>query len=396
MKAITTLATYGLSDTTSEASQDALRCVANAFVLNEDTRQIFVDQRHATAAVSRIGNDNDDDRFLCSRILLLLTYNTTLDFRDLVQHHNLAANITEAIKSYDDEVKLSLTPATMALAEVLQLTFNVIHFFPTTTSDFNDMISPVIRILAKLKPRSPPLDPPVSSVINVLLNLNLASVVQTAAESVEEATELSSIAIARLTSTLDACCRHYPERELDKVAMPLLTLLRKIGEVGGEQIRSLMAAYLLPGERERDKPLGQGDSLAARLLRLSVSPMLTGLRENIANLLFELSEKDPEKFTHNVGYGYASGFLLSHNLAVPLTDAAAQTRPTRAEVEGNEINPVTGQRTTSENVAHNGLDDMTEEEKEREAERLFVLFERLKATGVVDVQNPVQRIYKGD
>lgn len=33
---------------------------------------------------------------------------------------------------------------------------------------------------------------------------------------------------------------------------------------------------------------------------------------------------------------------------------------------------------------------MTEEEKEREAERLFVLFERLKQTGVVDVKNPVE------
>ncbi len=35
--------------------------------------------------------------------------------------------------------------------------------------------------------------------------------------------------------------------------------------------------------------------------------------------------------------------------------------------------------------------EMTEEEKEREAERLFVLFERLKKTGVVDVVNPVEQ-----
>ncbi|KAK3331398.1 guanine nucleotide exchange factor synembryn-domain-containing protein [Apodospora peruviana] len=35
------------------------------------------------------------------------------------------------------------------------------------------------------------------------------------------------------------------------------------------------------------------------------------------------------------------------------------------------------------------LPEMTDEEKEREAERLFVLFERLRATGVVNVENPV-------
>ncbi|KAL1839804.1 hypothetical protein VTK73DRAFT_3914 [Phialemonium thermophilum] len=37
---------------------------------------------------------------------------------------------------------------------------------------------------------------------------------------------------------------------------------------------------------------------------------------------------------------------------------------------------------------------MTDEEKEREAERLFVLFERLKKTGVVDVQNPVEQAFR--
>lgn len=35
--------------------------------------------------------------------------------------------------------------------------------------------------------------------------------------------------------------------------------------------------------------------------------------------------------------------------------------------------------------------EMTDEEKEQEAEKLFVLFERLKATGVVEVVNPVER-----
>ncbi len=34
---------------------------------------------------------------------------------------------------------------------------------------------------------------------------------------------------------------------------------------------------------------------------------------------------------------------------------------------------------------------MTDEEKEREAEKLFVLFERLKATGVVNAINPVEQ-----
>lgn len=52
------------------------------------------------------------------------------------------------------------------------------------------------------------------------------------------------------------------------------------------------------------------------------------------------------------------------------------------------MNPITGQRRDRET----GVEavEMSEEEKEREAERLFVLFERLRATGVVDVGNPVE------
>ena len=47
---------------------------------------------------------------------------------------------------------------------------------------------------------------------------------------------------------------------------------------------------------------------------------------------------------------------------------------TLTRVDGQEINPITGQRTDMEPVDTGP--EMTDEEKEREAERLFVLFER--------------------
>ena len=76
-----------------------------------------------------------------------------------------------------------------------------------------------------------------------------------------------------------------------------------------------------------------------------------------------------------------------------------------------KINPITGQRLDMENTEDTGP-PMTDREKEREAERLFVLFERysrsltnpgasiandghrLRATGVVDVENPVTKAYQ--
>lgn len=88
------------------------------------------------------------------------------------------------------------------------------------------------------------------------------------------------------------------------------------------------------------------------------------------------------KFTEKVGYGNAAGFLV--NKGIPFD------QPTSDHNDGNEnINPITGQYVSEEKLPD--LKDMTDEEKEREAERLFVLFERLKKTGIIDVENPIAK-----
>ena len=86
----------------------------------------------------------------------------------------------------------------------------------------------------------------------------------------------------------------------------------------------------------------------------------------------------------NVGYGFASGFLFQHN--VPIPENALEAWSTN-ESEGSnttasqdssklagKVNPITGQLLDKEEKVEEV--EMTQEEKEREAERLFVLFER--------------------
>lgn len=81
----------------------------------------------------------------------------------------------------------------------------------------------------------------------------------------------------------------------------------------------------------------------------------------------------------NVGYGFASGFLFSHNISVPASAmeaySASGSERVSQDSQGIEgrINPITGQFVDREAKVEI---DMTDEEKEREAERLFVLFER--------------------
>lgn len=74
-------------------------------------------------------------------------------------------------------------------------------------------------------------------------------------------------------------------------------------------------------------------------------------------------------------------------LAAPPTTSATSSS-TSSTVENPQVNPITGtfERSRDSNPA---MDEMTPEEKEREAEKLFVLFERLERSG--GMENPIKK-----
>ena len=178
----------------------------------------------------------------------------------------------------------------------------------------------------------------------------------------------------RLIAILDKATQQYSEEDLDQMAAPLVTLLRRIYEFAPENVKKYMQWLIMPSDEERSQPLGTSNTLSSRLLRLSTSPLAPSMRENISSLFFELSDKDATSFVQNVGYGFASGFLMTHN--VPIPENAMEAWSNGDGVNGTgPINPITGQRLDAE--APDNRPAMSAEEKEREAERLFVLFERL-------------------
>ena len=158
-----------------------------------------------------------------------------------------------------------------------------------------------------------------------------------------------------------------------------MTLLRRIYEFAPEGVRKYMQWRVMPTDEERKQPLGTSGTLSSRLLRLSSSPVAPSMRENISSLLFELSDKDATSFVQNIGLGFASGFLMTHNVPIPENAMEAWSSGSgnnngNGANGGSAVNPITGQRLEAEHPAK--MDPMTNEEKEREAERLFVLFER--------------------
>jgi hypothetical protein len=268
----------------------------------------------------------------------------------------------------------------MALIETLKLLFNISHFCPQRSKVFTAAIPHILTILCKRQiTPSKPLEAPFSPLINSLINLDLKD-----AEAMNALFPKSNpnVNSERLIEVLDLAIRSYKEDELDQQVSPLLTLMRKVYELAPTDVKIHMNGLMLPNDDDRKQPLGRTETLSSRLLRLSTSPVAPQLREGISSLLFEMSDKDARKFVQNVGYGFASGFLFQHN--VPMPDNALDAWSTNggdgkssSSLHEKQINPITGQAVDFEPKVDEP--EMTKAEKEREAEKLMVLFERYVA-----------------
>ncbi|KAI9659589.1 MAG: hypothetical protein M1831_003670 [Alyxoria varia] len=377
------LSNYGLtkegaSDT--EASRDALRCLANLMLLKPQTRQDFVDLGHAKDVASNLSKSAEfDDDFLYCRILFYIIQDTSFDFQPLLNQYDLAGSIHKAVRrssdSGDGASRKSI--AEMALSESLKLLFSISRYYESECHRFLPSVPSITdRLMMQPLSTKSPVGSPTNDLINSLINLDLQSLDDPQCVFPEED---STRLLSRLVEIMKLSVEAYPATSLDASVAPTVILIRKIYLCAPENVKSFLRECLLPKDDERTKPLGQADTLPGKLLRLSTSGHTPNLRELIPELLFELSGKDPETFVRNVGYGYASGFLANNNIQAP---------EHRSSKDADDVNFVTGQYLDNEPKSEES--PMTEEEKMREAERLFVLFERLKKTGVVNVKNPVE------
>ncbi|KAF5017730.1 hypothetical protein F66182_10328 [Fusarium sp. NRRL 66182] len=372
---ITMLLKHSYHSPSTNTSRCALRVLANSMLLKPEMRQMFVDKGYTHNACKQLGTGDFDDEFLNSRILFLLTYGTNIDLKELIEKEQLADRIVDNLARHAKDVSSSKAKSdpmqNMALTETAKLLFNITHWCPEQASLFTPAVPHLAALLFKEDvSQSKPLDPPVGFIINGFLNLDLATEKSIAA--LYPKTEPEKVA-SRLISILDAGIRACPEHDLDAVVTPLIGLLNKVHEHAPDSAKQHIRNKLLPTAEDRENVLGKGDSLSAKLLKNSTNPVAPALRDAISHLLFDMSDKDAGKFVENVGYGFASGFLFQNNVPIP---ASASEAFNTGDTTGSQkpVNPVTGQFFDSEKPVNEP--EMTEEEKQREAERLFVLFER--------------------
>lgn len=224
---------------------------------------------------------------------------------------------------------------------------------------FPDSLTPILEMLERAPIPSPPLSSPVPLLFSSLLSIPFTD-------------KFPDSITDKLVDILDlALPTHLNDGEdLEHTVSPLMGLLLRIADQS--ETRSRLRARLIVSEDDHAIVLGRGDSLPHRPIRLSAEITVPTLKQLTTLLLFKLSDEDSNQLIANVGYGYGVGILQSMNKPFSSSDLEARQTGTAA----SDINPITGQRLDAEAESRSDLAVMTQEEKEREAERFFVLFER--------------------
>lgn len=256
----------------------------------------------------------------------------------------------------------------MALAETLKLLYSLLSACKDHKAHFAPSIGPLLSILHT---RTSDKQAPISQVVNALFQFDVAALPNETVFPADDPCRSTRALLEIIAQAVHA----PPSESLDITLSTPLGLIGELAKVAPPEVRESIKTAMLPSDDERNKPLGQGDTVAAILLRLSTSGHTPQLRMIIPAVLYELSDREAPKFVKNVGFGYAAGFLQNNN--IPLDTRGFDVSD---GVPGNDahVNPVTGQFVADESPSMGP--PMTEAEKEREAERLFVLFERFVAT----------------
>ncbi|KAH9941215.1 guanine nucleotide exchange factor [Epithele typhae] len=426
------LSIYAAYEGTPEASGTTLRCLANTLLQVESARVTFVEEPVAGGhwAVEILKKSESLDLiFFAARVLLYAIVSDPADNRAAADRF-----VASAIEREEDpptvvdilSQKLDVASAAVlsgaqfgreALVDLLKVIGLVIVSYTTTAGEtpqdsdpawnerLDGLLPALIRAFHSIPPSTTPL-PYTSPLTNAVVALD-AVPISPSLKPIWFPTEGShGDMLLRAYDVLDATlARYMPGRveaddpvveeqckevgePLNTFATPLVLLICKLC-AADEHSRRRMREWLLPDDLDRSTHLEIRADLLGRLLRLLVSMTHSLLKQSVGEMLFAICEFDGRVLASAVGYGNVAGFLFHKGISNTgaQTPTGVDVRPARQTTpDGVPIDPVTGvARDQGPPV------DLTEEEREREAEKLFVLFHRLEQTGAIAPEhNPVR------
>ncbi|XP_049916408.1 synembryn-A [Epinephelus moara] len=169
---------------------------------------------------------------------------------------------------------------------------------------------------------------------------------------------------------------------------PILNLLTESCRAHRET-RHYIRKHILPPLRDLSHRPEEGSTVKSRLIRL-MTHLDTDLKYCAADLIFVLCKENVSRFVKYTGYGNAAGLLATRGLLGgqvprPVSSDAQYSSDSDSDTEEyrqvkDRINPVTG-RVEAEQP--DPMEGMTEEEKEEEARRLIMLFNKLSRDSII-------------
>ncbi|KAH6589829.1 hypothetical protein BASA50_009799 [Batrachochytrium salamandrivorans] len=130
------------------------------------------------------------------------------------------------------------------------------------------------------------------------------------------------------------------------------------------------------------------------MIWLMTSVTMLQIRDCVSELLYAICKENVSDLVAYVGYGHAAGFLMNSGMlgSVPPSQPVASEHSKDTSQLNEEINPITGEYRRENDGRSKELDNMSEEEREREAEKLMVLINRLEKTGVIQTPSVVYAV----
>ncbi|XP_075998502.1 chaperone Ric-8B [Genypterus blacodes] len=182
----------------------------------------------------------------------------------------------------------------------------------------------------------------------------------------------------------------FMEKRIDKGSnykeglTPVLSLLTE-GSRHHREIRRYIKAQVLPPLTDVKIRPEVGTAVRNKLVRL-MTHVDMGVKQTAAEFLFVLCKESVDNLLKYTGYGNAAGLLVARGL---LAGGRGETQYSEDEEDSDTeeyksakpfINPITGH---VEEPMPNPIEEMTEEQKEYEAQKLVSMFDKLSRQNVI-------------
>ncbi|XP_006633132.2 synembryn-B isoform X1 [Lepisosteus oculatus] len=385
---------------------EALKCLCNVVFNSQEAQQVSADIRLAAGLCAQLRTSaacglSHEVSLFSLRLLFLLSALRT-DVRALLQHELKAVDLLVEILEHTLSIKwagkyeaaMDPDPKPLPLEENERAMEALKALFNLTLCDTREedgahqlrLITAIMRHLLMIKTQTEDkTEEAHSHAINLLSNIPVSCLdVLINVQSQGGLEEYNGKNMDVIQVLLD-----FMEKRIDKGSnykeglTPVLSLLTESSRHHRE-IRKYIKSQVLPPLKDVKNRPEVGTTVRNKLVRL-MTHVDTGVKQSAAEFLFVLCKESVDNLLKYTGYGNAAGLLAARGLLAGGRGEGQYSDEEDSDTEEYKsakpfINPITGH---VEEPMPNPIEEMTEEQKEYEAQKLVNMFDKLSRQQII-------------